>query len=212
MIGCVTGRPGCLSLFRMSSCKIKSVLKKITAAETNKEDYAQYDQSSIRFLFYQFIFLFCLHRHAISKMFHNFAGGDHLFFNILLQEGCKVEYVAVSHANTTVPQCFGEFYNQQREWYQSLVLDFVGRLKNWETFTSKSDQTSILYIPYRTFVIIYSILTPGIVFLVIFGSMSMAFPSIPASVIFSINAFVILTFVLVCFKASTCKNTQVNLC
>lgn len=210
MIGCVTGRPGCLSLFRMSSCKIKSVFTKITAAETNKEDYAQYDQSSTHFLFYQFIFLFCLHRHAISKMFHNFAGGDHLFFNILLQEGCKVEYVAESHANTTVPQSFDEYYNQQREWYQSLVLDFVGRLKNRETFTSKSDQTSILYIPYRTFIMIYSILTPGIVFLVIFGSMSTALSFIPASVIFSINALITLHFVLVCFKAP--NNTQVNLC
>lgn len=57
MIGCVTGRPGCFSLLRMSSKKIKTVLKKFAAAETtkNKEKYAQYDQSNTIF-HYQLIF------------------------------------------------------------------------------------------------------------------------------------------------------------
>lgn len=143
-------------------------------------------------------------------MFLHFAGGDQLLSNILLQEGCNVEYVAASDAHTTVPQGFGEFYNQQREWYQSLIVNFVDRLKNWDTFTRKSEQTSMLYIPYRTFIMMYSILTPGIVFLMISGSISTAFPSIPANAIFSVNALVVLKFALVCFVAS--KNTQVNLC
>lgn len=71
MIGCVTGRPGCFSLLRVSSNKIKTVLGKFTAAktdeeenaETNEEDYAQYaqyDQSNTIF-HYQFIFyLVCI--------------------------------------------------------------------------------------------------------------------------------------------------------
>lgn len=56
MIGCVTGRPGCFSLLRMSSNKIKTVLEKFTAAETNNEDYAQYDQSNTIF-HYQLSFI-----------------------------------------------------------------------------------------------------------------------------------------------------------
>lgn len=136
------------------------------------------------------------------------AGGDQLFSNILLEEGCKVEYVAASDAQTFVPEGLSEFYNQRKEWYQSLIINFVGRLKNWKTFTDKDEKTSILYIPYRTFFMMYSILTPGIVFLLIFGSISMAFPSIPPFAIYSVNALVVIKFVLVCLVAR--NKIQVN--
>lgn len=201
MIGCVTYRPGCISLFRMSSSKIENILKKYTAAKTDGKDYVQYDQGKKK----SFIKLyFSLSSYPCNNIVHitfHIAEGDQLFSNILLQEGCKVEYVAASDAKTFVPEGLSEFYNQRKEWYQSLIINYVGRLKNWKTFTEKDENTSILYIPYTSFVMMYAILTPGIVFLMIIGSISMAFPSIPPYAIFSINVLLVIQFVLVCLVA-----------
>lgn len=64
MMGCVTYRPGCISLFRMSSSKIENIFKKYTAAKTDRKDYVQYDQGK-KIPLSNYL-LVCLHIHEIT--------------------------------------------------------------------------------------------------------------------------------------------------
>ncbi|XP_062589948.1 chitin synthase chs-2-like [Saccostrea cucullata] len=172
VLGCVLCSPGCFSLFRGSSLMDDNVMARYTTRPTEPQHYVQYDQ-----------------------------GEDRWLCTLLLQQGYKVEYVAASDALTYAPETFNEFYNQRRRWSPSTMANVLDLLMDWKNVTRKNEDISKLYILYQMFLMICSILTPGTIFLMILGAISMAFPAIPPVAGMVINLVPVTGMVILCFTA-----------
>ena len=136
------------------------------------------------------------------------TGEDRWLCTLMLQQGYKVEYVAASDALTYAPEGFYEFYNQRRRWSPSTMANIMDLLMDWKNVTRKNEDISKLYILYQTFLMICSILTPGTIFLMILGAITMAFPSIPPFAAMTVNLIPVIGMVILCFVAKA--NVQVN--
>ncbi|XP_061164528.1 chitin synthase chs-2-like [Saccostrea echinata] len=172
VLGCVLCSPGCFSLFRGSSLMDDNVMARYTTRPTEPHHYVQYDQ-----------------------------GEDRWLCTLLLQQGYRVEYVAASDALTYAPETFNEFYNQRRRWSPSTMANVLDLLMDWKNVTRKNEDISKLYILYQMFLMICSILTPGTIFLMILGAISMAFPAIPPVAGMIINLVPVTGMVILCFTA-----------
>uniref|UniRef100_K1Q406 chitin synthase n=1 Tax=Magallana gigas TaxID=29159 RepID=K1Q406_MAGGI len=174
IMGCVLCSPGCFSLFRGSSLMDDNVMRRYTTPPTEPQHYVQYDQ-----------------------------GEDRWLCTLMLQQGYKVEYVAASDALTYAPEGFNEFYNQRRRWSPSTMANIMDLLMDWKNVTRKNEDISKLYILYQTFLMVCSILTPGTIFLMILGAITMAFPAIPPFAAMTINIIPVIGMVMLCFVAKT---------
>ncbi|XP_061164529.1 chitin synthase chs-2-like [Saccostrea echinata] len=174
IMGCVLCSPGCFSLFRGSSVMDDNVMRRYTTPPTEPQHYVQYDQ-----------------------------GEDRWLCTLLLQQGYKVEYVAASDALTYAPEGFNEFYNQRRRWSPSTMANIIDLLMDWKNVTRKNEDISKLYILYQTFLMVCSILTPGTIFLMILGAITMAFPSIPPFAAMTVNIIPVIGMVILCFVAKS---------
>lgn len=140
-------------------------------------------------------------------IYFTFSGEDRWLCTLMLQQGYKVEYVAASDALTYAPEGFNEFYNQRRRWSPSTMANIMDLLMDWKNVTRKNEDISKLYILYQTFLMVCSILTPGTIFLMILGAITMAFPAIPPFAAMTINIIPVIGMVMLCFVAKT--NVQV---
>ncbi|XP_048773867.2 chitin synthase chs-1-like isoform X2 [Ostrea edulis] len=174
VLGCVLCSPGCFSLFRGSALMDDNVMARYTTCPTEPHHYVQYDQ-----------------------------GEDRWLCTLLLQQGYKVEYVAASDALTYAPEGFYEFYNQRRRWSPSTMANILDLLMDWRNVTRNNEDISMLYILYQMFLMACSILTPGTIFLMILGAISMAFPAIPPSAGMIINLAPVMGMVILCFIAKS---------
>nr|XP_034301297.1 chitin synthase chs-2 isoform X1 [Crassostrea gigas] len=172
IMGCVLCSPGCFSLFRGSALMDDNVMAKYTTLPTEPRHYVQYDQ-----------------------------GEDRWLCTLLLQQGYKVEYVAASDALTYAPEGFYEFYNQRRRWSPSTMANIIDLLMDWKNVTRKNEDISKLYILYQMFLMICSLLTPGTIFLMILGAISMAFPTIPPFAGMLVNLIPVSGMIILCFVA-----------
>lgn len=87
------------------------------------------------------------------------------------------------------------------------MANIMDLLMDWKNVTRKNEDISKLYILYQTFLMVCSILTPGTIFLMILGAITMAFPAIPPFAAMTINIIPVIGMVMLCFVAKT--NVQV---
>ncbi|KAL3854141.1 hypothetical protein ACJMK2_013419, partial [Sinanodonta woodiana] len=173
-IGCVLCSPGCFSLFRGSSLMDDNVMKRYTTVPSEARHYVQYDQ-----------------------------GEDRWLCTLLLQQGYRVEYCAASDALTYAPEGFYEFYIQRRRWTPSTMANILDLLMDWKNVTRKNDDISTLYIAYQMLLMISTILTPGTIFLMILGAISIAYPQLPLYGSMIINIIPVALFILFCYIAKS---------
>ena len=146
---------------------------------------------------------------GVFFVFYIYLGEDRWLCTLMLKQGYKVEYVAASDALTYAPEGFYEFYNQRRRWSPSTIANILDLILDWKNVTKKNGDISKLYIVYQMFLMICSTLTPGTIFLMILGSIHMAFPAIPPFAAMLVNLFPVAGMLILCFVAK--PNTQVRI-
>lgn len=135
-------------------------------------------------------------------------GEDRWLCTLLLQQGYRVEYCAASDALTYAPEGFYEFYNQRRRWTPSTMANILDLLMDWKNVTTRNNDISMLYIAYQMLLMVSSILTPGTIFLLILGAISLAYPDLPLYGSMLLNLFPVALFILLTFVAK--GNHQVH--
>ncbi|KAH9523950.1 Chitin synthase, class 2, partial [Bulinus truncatus] len=173
MLGCVLCSPGCFSLFRGYALMDDNVMRRYANKSTEARHYVQYDQ-----------------------------GEDRWLCTLLLQQGYRVEYCAVSDSFTNAPEGFTEFYRQRRRWTPSTIANIIDLLQSWKTITKKNKDITVLYLFYQLVLFISGMITPGTIFLLIVSAINTAYPEIPLYGALLINLIPVALFSIVCFKAS----------
>jgi len=103
---------------------------------------------------------------------------------------------------------FNEFYNQRRRWTPSTMANIIDLLLDYKNVIKRNPDICMLYISYQVLLMVSSILTPGTIFLMIVGSINLAFPSLSLYMSLLVNAIPIVIFVVLIFF--TKPDIQVN--
>ena len=173
VMGCVLCSPGCFSLFRGKAILSDNVMRTYTTVAAEPRHFVQYNQ-----------------------------GEDRWLCTLLLQQGWRVKYSAVSDSYTACPVAFNEFYNQRRRWMPSTIFGTMDLLRDAKNVVKKNDDISYLYIIYQFFLVVLTLLGPGTIFLGLVGSFSFAF-DLNEWTSFGANALPIVAFTLVCLFGNT---------
>jgi chitin synthase len=103
---------------------------------------------------------------------------------------------------------FKEFYNQRRRWTPSTMANILDLLSDWRVITRNNDNVSIPYICLQLSWFVSSILTPGVLLLMIIGATNLAYPQLSLHAALLINLLPVVLFVIVCFFAKTEHQVQ----
>ncbi|XP_063411466.1 chitin synthase chs-2-like [Mytilus trossulus] len=179
VLGCVLCSPGCFSLFRGSAILHPNVLDTYTTDSTEAEHFIQYDQ-----------------------------GEDRWLCTLLLKQGWKIEYCAESDAYTYAPEGFSEFYNQRRRWVPSTMINVLDVILDWKQITYNNENISFLYIVYHSVLFASVLLTPGTIFMLVFGAIILGFESIPPWLSLVLNLIPVGIFLIMTLYASQQRQIQ----
>ncbi|VDI05627.1 chitin synthase [Mytilus galloprovincialis] len=174
VIGSVLCSTGCFSLFRGSALMQPEVLQKYTTIANEDSRFVQYDRN-----------------------------GDRWLCTLLLKQGWKVEYCAESDAYTFAPERFSEFYDQRRRWIPYTLAYILDIILDWKKVTKINENISFLYIVYQMFLFISTLITPGIIFMMILGAIIVGFDAIPLYLSLILNLVPVGSFLLMTLYASS---------
>ena len=189
VLGCVLCSPGCFSLFRGEALMSDNVMNTYTTVSTQAKHYVQYDQ-----------------------------GEDRWLCTLLLQQGWRVEYSAASgklffstknnsnkpllffptDSYTACPESFKEFYNQRRRWMPSTLFNIFELLTNYKQVIKNNNDMSIFYILYQVIILIFTIIGPGMIFILLIAGTQTAL-GVEQTISIIINLILLLMFIIVCF-------------
>ena len=99
-------------------------------------------------------------------------GEDRWLCTLLIQEGCRLEYSAVSQDSTFCPESFEEFYKQRRRWMPSTVANLALLLSNYSKITSNNDSISILFVLYQFLLVFSTLISPATIILMIVAGLT----------------------------------------
>ena len=145
VLGSVLCCPGCFSVFRVSALernfkhpKKKSVVEIYGSNVENGFDFLTKDM-----------------------------GEDRWLCTLLIQDGWRLEYSAVSQDSTHCPDNFEEFYKQRRRWIPSTIANLAEVIGNYDKITPNNDSITILFILYQFLIVFSSLISPATVILII---------------------------------------------
>lgn len=134
--------------------------------------------------------------------FLNIIGEDRWLCTLLLKQGWKIEYCAESDAYTYAPEGFSEFYNQRRRWVPSTMINVLDVILDWKQITYNNENISFLYIVYHSVLFASVLLTPGTIFMLVFGAIILGFESIPPWLSLVLNLIPVGIFLIMTLYAS----------
>lgn len=136
-------------------------------------------------------------------------GEDRWMCTLLIKEGLRLEYCAISENHTYCPQEFSEFYKQRRRWIPSTVANLMMLISESKIITRKNDSISILFIIYQILIMFSTAIAPATVILIISaGIEDYGFAPSPIVTI-SILVVISLLFGAVCLFASPKSQLEV---
>ena len=94
-------------------------------------------------------------------------GEDRWLCTLLIKQGLRLEYCAISEDQTYCPVDFDEFYKQRRRWIPSTVANLFMLVSESGVITKGNDSISILYIIFQAIMIFSTAIAPATVILVI---------------------------------------------
>ena len=134
-------------------------------------------------------------------------GEDRWLCTLLIEEGWRLEYCAISNDYTYCPVEFDEFYKQRRRWIPSTIANLWLLVSKSSKMTANNESIGWLFIIYEVFVIISTILAPATVILIISSGLSTAFSLSIIGVIVSL-LLVSVIYGVVCLYTS--QKTQLD--
>ena len=81
------------------------------------------------------------------------------------------------------------------------MANILDLLMDWKNVTTRNNDISMLYIAYQMLLMVSSILTPGTIFLLILGAISLAYPDLPLIGSMLLNFFPVALFILLTYVA-----------
>ena len=102
-------------------------------------------------------------------------GEDRWLCTLLVENGWRLEYCAISNDYTYCPVEFEEFFKQRRRWIPSTVANLWLLISKATKITANNEAVSWFFIIYEIFVIISTIISPATVILVIASGLKTAF-------------------------------------
>ena len=94
-------------------------------------------------------------------------GEDRWLCTLLIQDGWRLEYSAVSQDSTYCPDNFEEFYKQRRRWIPSTLANLAEVIGNYDRITANNDSITMLFILYEFLIVFSSLISPATVILII---------------------------------------------
>lgn len=134
-------------------------------------------------------------------------GEDRWLCTLLVENGWRLEYCAISNDYTYCPVSFDEFYKQRRRWIPSTVANLWLLVSKAGKITAKNESISWGFIIYQIIVIISTIISPATVILVIASGLSASFGLNSVAVVVVLVIFAIF-YGIVCVYTS--QKTQLD--
>lgn len=94
-------------------------------------------------------------------------GEDRWLCTLLIKQGLRLEYCAISEDQTYCPTDFDEFFKQRRRWIPSTMANLVMLVSESGIITRGNDSISILYILFQVVMIFSTVISPATVMLII---------------------------------------------
>lgn len=129
-------------------------------------------------------------------------GEDRWMCTLLIKEGLRLEYCAISENHTHCPNDFSEFFKQRRRWIPSTVANLMDLISESKIITRKNDSISILFIIYQILIMFSTAIAPATIILIIAAGLEDYDFSPSPTVIITILVIVCLVYGLVCLYAS----------
>lgn len=104
-------------------------------------------------------------------------GEDRWLCTLLIMNGWRLDYTAVSSNTTFCPEGFDEFFNQRRRWIVSTLANQVEMLTNWRRAVRMNDSVSLAFMIYQVGMIFSSLVAPATTILVIMGGVKYSLES-----------------------------------
>lgn len=135
-----------------------------------------------------------------SEFLKKDMGEDRWLCTLLVKEGLRLEYCAISEDYTYCPTEFDEFYKQRRRWIPSTVANLVMLVSESGIITRGNDSISILYILFQGIMIFSTAISPATVILVISAGLQTfgIHPGLTITILFLLSV----VYGLICLFAS----------
>ncbi|XP_076466912.1 chitin synthase chs-2-like [Babylonia areolata] len=179
VFGCVLCAPGCFSLFRARSLLDDNVVRRYASEAATARHTLQYDQ-----------------------------GEDRWLCTLLLQQGYRIEYSAVSVALTFAPTRFGELFNQRRRWGPSTMANVMDLLQSRRSTVARNSSISTLYMLYLVVLFVSSAVGPATVVLAMESSLQEVF-GLDTWLSFLLTLGPTAVFVAVCLRCQAATQLKV---
>ena len=135
-------------------------------------------------------------------------GEDRWLCTLLVENGWRLEYCAISNDYTYCPVEFEEFFKQRRRWIPSTVANLWLLISKATKITANNEAVSWFFIIYEIFVIISTIISPATVILVIASGLSAAFGLNGVAVIITLVIIAVFYGIICVF---TSQKTQLDI-
>ncbi|XP_035669155.1 uncharacterized protein LOC118411184 [Branchiostoma floridae] len=98
-------------------------------------------------------------------------GEDRWLCTLMVSNGWRLEYTAVSEDSTYCPEEFAEFYNQRRRWGPSTVANQIELIEKYFGHEMKRDSVSFLFMVYQGLLFFSGLIGPATCVLIIAGGL-----------------------------------------
>ena len=102
-----------------------------------------------------------------SEFLKKAIGEDRWLCTLLIKQGLRLEYCAISEDYTYCPVEFDEFYKQRRRWIPSTMANLIMLVSESGNIIQCNDSISILYILFQMIMIFSSAISPATGILII---------------------------------------------
>ena len=138
-------------------------------------------------------------------------GEDRWLCTLLIQNGWRLEYCAISEDYTYCPNSFDEFYKQRRRWIPSTMANLLLLISKAGSITNANNTVSLLFIIFQVTVAFATLISPATVILIIASGLQSAFQISNGAVLAISIALGLLSIIYALICLYTSQKTQLDL-
>ena len=134
---------------------------------------------------------------SASEFLTKDMGEDRWLCTLLVEEGWRLSYCAISENYTHCPESMDEFFKQRRRWIPSTVANLALLISHASQIIKGNDRISILFVIFEAIMVFSTAISPATVILVIVAGITSSFGVDPVPIIVLILIFCV-GFALLC--------------
>lgn len=134
-------------------------------------------------------------------------GEDRWLCTLLIENGWRLEYCAISNDKTYCPTTFDEFFKQRRRWIGSTVANIYLLITKANKITTNNESINWTFVIYQVIAFFSTIVSPATVILVIASGLTVSFKVNSIAVVI-VTGIVAVLYGILCVKTS--QKVQIN--